>query len=124
VKQSFIEFLRSFYFAGAGVMHVALTQRNMRVHITIALATLGLGLWLAISTTEWAIISLAMGGVFAAEMVNTSVERLVDLISPEYHNLARVAKDSAAGGVLIMAIFASLTGLLVFVPKVLQVVSR
>jgi diacylglycerol kinase len=65
-----------------------------------------------------------MGGVFAAEMVNTSAERLVDLVSPEYHNLAKFAKDAAAGGVLIMAIFASITGLLIFVPKVLQVVSH
>ena len=53
-------------------MHVALTQRNMRVHIVIALATAILGVWFAISLTEWAIISLAMGGVFGAEMVNTS----------------------------------------------------
>ena len=119
MKNSLVAFVLSFYYAGAGVVHVALTQRNMRVHILIALATAMLGLWFAISTTEWAIISLAMGGVFGAEMVNTAVERLVDLVSPEYHNLAKVAKDSAAGAVLIMAIFASITGLLVFIPKLL-----
>lgn len=124
MKNSFVAFVLSFYYAGAGVVHVALTQRNMRVHIFIALATAILGVWFAISLTEWAIISLAMGGVFGAEMVNTAVERLVDLVSPEYHNLAKVAKDSAAGAVLIMAIFASITGLLVFLPKFLPLLNR
>jgi undecaprenol kinase len=124
VNNTFVDFLLSFYYAGAGVVHVALTQRNMRVHILIALATTLLGLWLAISLTEWAIISLAMGGVFGAEMVNTAVERLVDLVSPEYHNLAKVAKDSAAGAVLIISIFASITGLLVFLPKLLPLLHR
>jgi diacylglycerol kinase len=124
VKNSLVEFLLSFYYAGAGVVHVALTQRNMRVHILIALATTLMGVWFAISLTEWAIISLAMGGVFGAEMVNTAVERLVDLVSPEYHNLAKVAKDSAAGAVLIMSIFASITGFLVFLPKLLPLLNR
>ena len=124
MKNSLIAFLLSFYCAGAGVVHVALTQRNMRVHILIALATAILGFWFAISITEWAIISLAMGGVFGAEMVNTAIERLVDLVSPEYHNLAKIAKDSAAGAVLIMAIFASITGLLIFLPKLLPLLNR
>jgi undecaprenol kinase len=117
-----IAFLRGFIYAGFGVLHVVRTQRNMRVHIAIGLAAAIVGLWLSLSATEWAIVSLAMGGVLTAEITNTVVESLVDLISPEHHPLAKAAKDVAAGAVLVIAIFATLTGLLIYAPKLLQLI--
>ena len=119
MNESTVAFLRGFVHAASGIAHVVFTQRNMRVHITIAVLATLVGLWLSLSSTEWAIIALAMGGVFMAETMKTAVERIVDLVSPGQHTLAKVAKDASAGAVLIMAIFAAVTGLLIFLPKVL-----
>jgi diacylglycerol kinase len=117
MKHYLAAFLKSFVYAFEGIMHVAVTQRNMRVHITIAMVIALLGVWLGITMVEWAIIALTMGVVFAAEMMNTVVERLVDLLSPDHHPLAKAAKDAAAGAVLILAIFAVLVGLFILGPR-------
>jgi diacylglycerol kinase len=73
---------------------------------------------LQLSGTEWAIVLLCCGGVIALEMGNTALEYIVDLVSPEYHNLAKKAKDVAAGGVLIACLFAAAVGLVIFVPHI------
>ncbi len=120
MRDSAITFLRGFVFAASGIAHVVFTQRNMRVHITIAVLATLVGIWLSLSLTEWAIIAVAMGTVLAAESINTAVERIVDLVSPGEHELAKVAKDASAGAVLLVAIFAAVAGLLIFVPKLLH----
>ena len=115
------EFARGFVFAGQGILHVMRTQRNMRVHLLISLAIVALGWWFDITNIEWAILALTMGVVFAAEMMNTVVESTVDLASPGQHPLAKIAKDTAAGAVLVLAIFAVLVGAFIFLPRVLGV---
>ncbi len=124
MKQSLMAFARSFVFAFSGVAHAFRTQRNMRVHILIAWAIVVLGWWLGISSVEWAIIVLTMGAVFAAEMMNTVVESMVDLVSPDRHALAKTAKDVAAGAVLVLAIFAVVVGVIIFLPKLIAVLAR
>ena len=104
---------QSFRFAFAGIWHTFRTQRNAKIHTGITLAVLLLGGWLRISAGDWAILALTIGVVFAAEILNTAVEALVDLVSPEYHDLAKVAKDAAAGAVMALAIAAIAVGLLV-----------
>jgi diacylglycerol kinase len=117
MKHSIQAFLKSFSYAFEGIAHVVVTQRNMRVHLTVAIVIMLLGLWLGITTIEWALIALTMGVIFAAEMLNTVVESLVDLMSPDHHPLAKVAKDAAAGAVLLLAIFATLVGLFILGPR-------
>jgi diacylglycerol kinase len=80
-----------------------------------------MGLVLGLSTLEWAIFVLTVGLVLAAEMVNTMIESLVDLVTGEYHNLARIAKDVAAGIVLLTSIGSVLVGTLIFLPRLLAV---
>jgi len=109
-------FLRSFVFAWAGIVYVGRTQRNLRVHIAGAGLALMLSLALRISPLESAMVVLAVALVFITEMINTVVEACVDLASPGYHELARIAKDVAAGAVLVSAILSVLVGLLVFGP--------
>src|SRR5712691_4764460 len=94
-------FWRSFSFAGQGVWHVVRTQRNMRVHLLAALAAVAAGLVLRISAVSWACVVSAIGLVLTAEVLNTVVEALVDLCTNEFHPLAKIAKDTAAGAVLI-----------------------
>lgn len=113
-------FWRSFLFAGQGVWHAVRHQRNMRVHLAAAVAAVVAGLVLKISAVDWACVLLAIGLVLTAEMLNTVVESLVDLYTDEYHPLAKIAKDTAAGAVLISSAAALGVGIAVFVPRVLK----
>ena len=124
MKADLVRFLRGFGFAFEGMVHAAQSERNMRVHILIALAVVALGLTLGLSLIEWAVIALAMSGVFTSEMMNTAVEYLTDVASPELHPLAKIAKDAAAGAVLINATFAAVVGLVVLLPKLLTALWR
>jgi len=108
--------LTSFKYAFSGVWHVLQTQRNARIHLSVALVVIALGLWLGLSHTEWAIIVLTIGLVLAAESFNTVAEATVDLATAEYHPLAKIAKDVAAGAVLLTAATAVIVGLLILGP--------
>ncbi len=106
----------SFRYAFAGLWWTLKTQRNMRIHVTIGVIAFGLALLLRFSSDELALLLVMTTLVLVLEMVNTVVEAAVDLASPEYHPLAKVAKDVAAGAVLVSAIGSILVGLLLFVP--------
>ncbi|MGH2517939.1 MAG: diacylglycerol kinase family protein, partial [Ktedonobacterales bacterium] len=92
------------------------TQRNMRVHIFLAVVAVALGIWLRISPVEFAMIFVAITGVVVSEMINTVAEACVDLATQEYHPLARVAKDVAAGAVLLSALLAVVIACFVYLP--------
>lgn len=111
-------FLRSFGFAFEGIFHVIHTQRNMRIHLSLTAMALFLGFVFHISLEQWAILALTIMSVLVAEMFNTVVEAIVDLVSPNYHPLAKIAKDVAAGAVLVNAMFSVIIGLLIFGPRV------
>jgi diacylglycerol kinase len=113
-------FWRSFSFAGQGVWHVVRTQRNMRVHLLAASAAVAAGLVLRISAVDWACVLSAIGLVLTAEALNTVVEALVDLCTDEFHPLAKIAKDTAAGAVLISSVAAVGVGLAVFLPRLVS----
>jgi diacylglycerol kinase len=115
-------FLRSFGYAFEGIYYTLRTQRNMRVHLGIGLVAVGLGLWLGLSLTEWAVLLVMMALVYCLEMLNTVVEALVDLVTDRYQPLAKVAKDVAAGVVLVAALFAVGIGLLLFGPRLVQLI--
>ena len=109
----------SFGYAFQGVAYSWRTQRHLRVHACLALACLALGLALSLRPAEWASLIAMIALVTALEMLNTVVEVVVDLISPAYHPGAKVAKDVAAGAVLIAAAGAVLVGAFIFVPRLL-----
>jgi diacylglycerol kinase len=115
-------FLRSFIYAFAGVRYAVRTQRNARVHLAIAILAIGAGLWLHINPIEWALVFVAITGVFIAEMFNTVAEACVDLATQEFHPLAKVAKDVAAGTVLLNALLSIIIGLFVFGPHLLPLI--
>ncbi|MER3514049.1 MAG: diacylglycerol kinase [Chloroflexota bacterium] len=107
--------LASFRYAFAGLAYVLRTQRNMWIHAVIAVGVVALGLWL--SLVEWALLVLTIALVFTAETANTIVETTIDLITQEHHPLAKVAKDVAAGAVLLSAMAAVVIGLLILGPR-------
>lgn len=117
-------FLRSFIYAWDGVRYVISTQRNMRVHLALGALAVALGVYLRLSAIEWAVLFVAMALVLVSEMMNTVVEAIVDLTSPRYHPLAKVAKDAAAGAVLLNAALSVIIGLFVFVPHLLPLAAH
>ena len=109
--------MASFRYAFRGIGHLIGTQRNARIHIALGSLATALGLALEIERGEWLALIIIMALVLAAEGVNTAVEATVDLASPGYHPLARVAKDVAAGTVLLTAFAALAVGALIFLPR-------
>lgn len=108
---------RSFACAGAGVVHGLRTQRNVRIHAAATVLAAILAALLKISAAEWVMILLTVGLVWATELINTAVEATVDLISPEDHELARIAKDTSSGAVLVAAVMAVGVGAIIFGPR-------
>jgi diacylglycerol kinase len=113
---------RSFRYAFAGLFYVARSQRNFRIHMAAALVAAALALALGFTLVEWAVLATIITLVMTLEMVNTVIEAAVDLASPTYHPLAKIAKDVAAGAVLLTAIGAVVVGLFLFVPHLLALI--
>jgi diacylglycerol kinase (ATP) len=108
--------LRSFGYAFRGFWYVLRTQRNAWIHAVIATLVFFLSLWLGLDAREWSIIILTTAMVFTAEFLNTAIEAVVDLASPQKHPLAKVGKDVGAAAVLIAALAAVLVGILILGP--------
>jgi diacylglycerol kinase (ATP) len=94
------------------------TQANARIHLGISVIVVGAGFFYGLSRGEWCAVAAAIGLVWTAEGLNTAIEAVVDLVSPDYHELAGRAKDLAAGAVLCASIAATIIGLLIFWPRV------
>ncbi|WP_310396514.1 diacylglycerol kinase family protein [Hymenobacter sp.] len=107
----------SFGHAVRGVWSALRSEVHLRLHAAATVAVIGLGFYYGISRLEWALVALAVAGVWTAELVNTAIEALTDLASPAYHPLAGRAKDVAAGAVLLAALGALVVGALVFGPR-------
>ena len=112
---------KSFGYAFQGIFNTIRTERNIKIHCAAAILVTIFGIWLQISKTEWMICFILFGLILALELVNTAVEATVDLFTEERKPLAKKAKDAAAGAVLIAAIFAAVIGILIFIPKLLDV---
>lgn len=105
-----------------GLRFVFHTQRNAKIHLLITIQVALLGVFFHIESMEWVAITIVIGLVWAAECMNTAVEKLTDLASPEYHILARIAKDCAAAAVLMASITAVIVGLIIFIPPLITVI--
>lgn len=108
--------LKSFVYAGKGIGSFLRKEHNAWIHCTAIVAVTVAGIMFGITRTEWLIVILCFAMVLAAEAFNTAIERLVNLVSPDYHPLAGDVKDVAAGAVLICAIGTAVVGLLIFIP--------
>lgn len=109
---------KSFVYAFAGIKALISREHNAWIHCAAALAVLVFGLLLDISGTEWCIVLTCIAMVLAAEGFNTAIEKLVDIVSPEFNEKAGKVKDVAAGAVLITAIVSAIIGCIIFIPKI------
>ncbi len=117
-KSEWAKFIAGFGYAFHGLWYALRTQRNARVHIAVAILAILVSIFFHISAVEFAMIFVAITSVFVAEMFNTVIEICVDLASPTYHPLAKIAKDVAAGAVLLNAMLSVVIGLFVLGPHV------
>ena len=106
----------SFKYASRGLSYVMRTQKNAWIHTVVMLAVIAVSFWLQLTRIEWVAILLVIGMVWTAEFINTSLESIVDMASPERHPLAQVGKDVAAAAVLFAALIAVIVGILVLGP--------
>ncbi|MDD3336180.1 MAG: diacylglycerol kinase family protein [Eubacteriales bacterium] len=107
----------SFSYALQGISAGLRTERNMVIHFAAMSVVVVFGALLRISATEWMICVILFGAVFMAELFNTSIETVVDMICPQRDPRAKLAKDTAAGAVLFMAVAAAIVGCIIFLPK-------
>ena len=112
---------KSFGYAFKGIDNVISNEPNMKIHVSVAILVVITAFLLKISMIEWIILVLLIGLVLAAEVINTTIENLVDMYTKEYNEKAKVVKDTAAGTVLILAITAAIIGLMILVPKIILV---
>lgn len=108
---------KSFGYAFQGIFNTILHERNMQIHCTVTVLVVIFGFILHISLVEWLFCLVLFGLVLSLELVNTSIEAVVDLVTDEKKPLAKKAKDAAAGAVLIAAIMAAIIGGIIFFPK-------
>lgn len=113
----------SFRYAFEGIASCVREERNIRIHLTVTGLVIFFGWFLRISAAEWCICLVLFGLVLGLELVNTAVESVVDLVTEEWKPLAKKAKDSAAGAVLVAAVCAAAAGLVIFLPKGLAYLS-
>ena len=111
--------LNSFKYAGQGVYEAYLGEQNLKIHTIIGVLVIIFGFLFKISYVEWLVCLVLIGLVIMAGFFNTALEYVVDLASPEIHPLAKMAKDTASAGVLMMAIISAVIGLVIFVPKIM-----
>lgn len=112
--------INSFGYALKGML-LAFEQRNMRIHAFAVLVVTVAGIFLGLTAIEWSLIALCIGSVISAEMVNTAIEALVDLVSPEFNEKAGKVKDIAAGAVLLTAIVATVVAVYIFGNKIFNI---
>lgn len=109
-----------FRFAWAGLKSIIRKESNFQLHLLATVIVFVLGIFLQLSLIEWAIISLTVGLVLVAEMINSAVERIMDFIEPGYHETVKMVKDISAGAVLVAAVISVIVGLLILGPKLIQ----
>ncbi|MDD3270029.1 MAG: diacylglycerol kinase family protein [Syntrophomonadaceae bacterium] len=110
------KFLASFSHALAGIVYAFISERNMRIHGLAAIIVVSMGCILHLQRLEWGLLFLTIFMVLVAETINTAVEINIDLITEDYHPLARLAKNLAAGAVLLTAINALIMAIIIFGP--------
>ena len=116
-------FYKSLGYAISGIIQCIQKERNIKIHLVFMFLVIICGFLFRLSITEWLVCILLFGLVISLELVNTAIEAVVDLCTQEYHPLAKIAKDTASGAVLISAIASVVIGLIIFVPKILSLVS-
>ena len=118
-KKGIKRLVKSFKYAFDGLKYAFKYEQNITVHFIATLLVVIAGIYFKISTVEWLVLFLIIGLVIATELINTSIEATIDLITDKIHPLAKVAKDTAAAAVLVFSLVALAIGFVIFIPKII-----
>lgn len=121
-EKSFKRLFKSFKYAIEGIIYAFKYEQNIIVHTLVMILVILLGIIVKLSIFEWLICLILFGLVIATEMINTAIEATVDLACNKKHPLAKIAKDTASGAVLVFAITASIAGIIIFLPKIMDII--
>lgn len=113
-------FITSFKHSLDGLKYAYKYEQSMIIHLIVVILVVVFGVWLKISLMEWLLCFILIGLVLATELVNTSLEAVVDLTCPKIHPLAKIAKDTASAAVFVFSLIAFISGLIIFLPKILE----
>ncbi len=111
--------IRSFGFALNGIKHCFISELHFRIHLGLAFVAIVFSAFFRVSIAEWIAVCFCITFVIVMEMLNTAIEKLCDVVQPGIHPSIKKVKDIAAGAVLIAAVFSAVTGLIIFVPKII-----
>lgn len=120
MNNEFYKRIRSFGYAFNGFKWAFKTQKNLQIHVIALILVVILGIFFNVNISEWIVLFICFALVISAEIFNTALEKLTDIISPEYNEQAGKVKDVAAAAVLFSALISVICGLIIFVPKILQ----
>ena len=118
-KQECKKLINSFKYAIEGFISSFKTERNMKIHILAMIIVIAIGFYFKLNVIEWCFLAIAIVLVIGAELFNTAIETIVDMISPEKNPKAKLTKDISAAAVLILSIGAAVVGMLIFIPKIM-----
>ncbi len=119
-QHGFKRFLNSFIYSFEGIRYAFKYEQSMTIHLFITAAVIAAGIFFKISYIEWILCLFMVGVIIATELLNTSIEAVVDLACPVKHPLAKVAKDTASAAVFAYAVVAFVTGIMIFMPHIIE----
>ncbi len=114
------KFIHSFEYPIKGLKYAYRNEQNLAVDVGISILVLIASIIFKLSITEWVVVVFTIGAVLSLELINTAIEAVVDLVTEEYHPLAKVAKDTSAAAVFVIAIVAAIEGIIIFLPKIIN----
>ena len=123
-KQEYKRLINSFKYAIEGIISSFRTERNMKIHVLAMIIVIILSFVLKLDKMEWCFIIIEIISVISAELFNTAIETVVDMVSPERNSKAKLAKDIAAGAVLVVAMGAAIMGVMIFGPKIINIFNK
>ena len=120
-KRGIMRFFKSFGYSFEGLKYAYINEQSMTIHMFTSVIVVLMGFLFKITTTEWILAFVVIGVVMGTELLNTAIEAVVDLVSPEKHYLAKIAKDTASAAVFVYSMIALVTGLMVFMPYIINI---
>ena len=120
-KRGLTRFIRSFSFSISGLKYAYKYEQSMFVHVIATICVITANIIFKVQPIEWLITVLAIGMVLAAELINTAIEAIVDMVTLEFHPLAKIAKDCGSAATFVLAVMAAIIGVVVYLPHVLEI---
>ena len=123
-KHGFARFLRSWSYSFDGLKYAYRYEQSMLIHVFVTIAVIVVNILLKVSGMHWLITIMAIGMVLAAELINTAIEAVVDMVTLEIHPLAKIAKDCGSAATFVLSVMAAVIGCVVYIPYIIELIGK